>query len=366
MKNLKTVFFIFTLCFVSAHVGAQTKTLEATPQTVHWGYYDNSLKPALTIKSGETVSIETISGHAGDAPDMMMDDDIRTIYKEVTDRGPGPDILTGPIAVEGAKPGDTLEVHIDKLTLRPGVFYGSNMADSEYGILRTQFPKNRATVYKIDETAKTAAAAFAFDAPADFNILTKNVISPGSVKRVPALKGIPVPVNLQIGNIGVAPSAAGRISSYPSSPSGGNLDDWRLGEGATIYLPVSVNGALFSAGDGHSAQGDGEINGTGIETSLNAVMTFKIRKDMKLTLPVIETSDAFVIMAFADKDLNEATRLAANAALDWLVKRLKMTPNDAYSFLSVAVDFKITQVVNSPTYTVSAVIPKASFLNVKR
>lgn len=341
------------------------KALNATPQTIHWGYYDQSVKPVMTIKSGDTVQVETITHHSGDAPDLMMDDAIKAIYQEVKVRGPGPHILTGPIYIQDAEPGDVLEVHIEKLEVRPDTLYGSSVAEPEYGMLCQQFPKSRATIYQIDETAGVARAAFAENLPADFNILTHNIVPKGSVPRVPALKGVEVPLRLQIGSVGVAPAQAGKFSSYPPNVFGGNLDDWRLGAGASIYLPVFVKGALFSAGDAHSAQGDGEVDGTGIETSLNGVFTFRVRKDFHVSAPVIETPTQVIVMAFGQMDLNQAMHAANVATLDWLEQRMGLTPDDAYSFMSVGVDFVITQVVDFPRFTVSGIIPKAAFKNSK-
>ncbi len=335
------------------------KLLRATPDTVHWGYYDNSLKPVLYVKSGEAVAIETVTHHSGDAPDLMMDDAIRAIYEKVKVRGPGPHILTGPIYVEGAKPGDTLEVRIEKLTARPATPYGANMSEAPFGMLRERFAKNRATIFRIDEATGAARAVFAFEVPADFSILKHNIVPPQSVRRVPALEGVEIPLRLHLGSVGVAPAAPGRVSSYPPNLFGGNMDDWRLGAGARIFLPVLVKGALFSAGDPHSAQGDGEVDGTAIETSLNSVLRFYVRKNLHVRAPAIETPSQVIVMAFGERDLNRAMLDANLAALDWLTGRFGLSPDDAYAFMSVAVDFVVTQVVDFPRFTVSGNIPKA-------
>jgi acetamidase/formamidase len=339
--------------------GEGAKLLRATPDTVHWGYYDNSLKPVLYVKPGEAVAIETVTHHSGDAPDLMMDDAIRAIYEKVQVRGPGPHILTGPIYVDGAEPGDTLEVRIEKLTARAATAYGANVSEAPFGILGKRFPKNRATIFKIDQAAGVARAVFAFDAPGDFSVLKHNIVPPQSVRRVPALKGVEIPLRLHLGSVGVAPASPGRVSSYPPYVFGGNMDDWRLGAGAKIFLPVFVKGALFSAGDPHSAQGDGEVDGTAIETSLNGVLRFFVRKDLNVRAPVIETPSQVIVMAFGEKDLNRAMVEANAGVLDWLTGHFGLSPDDAYAFMSVAVDFAVTQVVDFPRFTVSGNIPKA-------
>lgn len=352
------------VCFLSVREAraadiSDAKELRATSDTVHWGYYDNSLKPVLTVKSGDAVAIETVTHHSGDAPDLMMDGAIRAIYEKVKVRGPGPHILTGPIYVEGAEPGDTLEVRIERLTPRPTTPYGANMSEAPFGMLRERFPKNRATIFKIDQTAGVARAVFAYDVPADFSSLRHNIEPPQSVRRVPALQGVAIPLRLHFGSVGVAPATPGKVSSYPPNVFGGNIDDWRLGAGARIFLPVIVKGALFSAGDPHSAQGDGEVDGTAIETSLNSVVRFYVRKDLHVHAPVIETPSQVIVMAFGEKDLNHAMAEANVAALDWLTAHFGLSPDDAYAFMSVAVDFVVTQVVDFPRFTVSGNIPKA-------
>jgi acetamidase/formamidase len=336
------------------------KLLRATPDTVHWGYYDNALKPVLHVKSGEAVAIETVTHHSGDAPDLMMDDAIRAIYEKVKVRGPGPHILTGPIYIEDAELGDTLEVRIEKLGPRPTTPYGANMSEAPFGILRKRFPKNRATIFKIDEAANVARAVFAFEVPANFSILQRNIVLPQSANRVPALKGVEIPLRLHLGSVGVAPAQPGKVSSYPPHTFGGNLDDWSLGTGARIFLPVLVKDALFSAGDPHSAEGYGEVDGTAIETSLNGVLRFYVRKELRVHAPVIETPSQVIVMAFGEMDLNRAMLEANLATLDWLTERFGLSPDDAYAFMSAAVDFVVTQVVDFPRFTVSGHIPKAA------
>jgi hypothetical protein len=163
--------------------------LPATPQTVHWGYFDNGLEPTLTVASGDLVQIEAITHQAGDAPDLLMDEGICTIYAEVSDRGPGPHVLTGPIAVEGAQPGDTLEVKI--LSLEPRLPFGTNIA-AHWGLLYPDFGKERVTVYGFDLAAGLARAEFAYDwSTTALANLAGTIVEPGTIEREPALAGAP-------------------------------------------------------------------------------------------------------------------------------------------------------------------------------
>jgi acetamidase/formamidase len=232
----------------------QLHHLPATPETVHWGYFDGTLTPRLTIRSGDIVELETLTHRAGDAPDLLMDDGVRRVYQEVGDRGPGPHIMTGPIAVEGAGPGDTLEVRV--LGMHPRLLYGSNMA-SRAGLLYERLGKRqRATVFEFGADLALARARFAFEVPAGTSG-PGTIIQPGAARRVPALEGVAVPLRPHLGTGGVAPDEPGRFSSVPPARWGGNIDNWRFGVGTAMYYPVLLPGALYSAGDPHMAQGDG-------------------------------------------------------------------------------------------------------------
>ncbi|CAN5471213.1 hypothetical protein BH10ACT8_BH10ACT8_26300 [soil metagenome] len=317
--------------------------LPATPNTVRWGYFDPDLPPALTISSGDLVQVEAITHHAGDAPDLLMDEGIRAVFDQVVDRGPGPHLLTGPIAVEGAEPGDTLEVRI--LNLEPRLAYGSNFA-GHWGHLYQDFGKERVTVYSIDSARALARAEFGYDWP--FPASGDNpgaVVAPGSVPRVAALAGVAVPLRPHLGTIGVAPAQPGRHSSVPPGDHGGNIDNWRIGAGATMHYPVLVAGAMLSVGDPHVSQGDGEISGTALESSLNGLLQIFVRRDLGFGYPVLETADRWTVHGFGD-DLDEAMRQASLRLLDLLGSRFGLSRDDAYSLMSVACDFTITQVVD--------------------
>jgi acetamidase/formamidase len=318
-------------------------TLAATPQTVHWGYFDRDLAPALSVASGDLVEIEALTHHAGDAPDLLMDAGIERVFSHVRERGPGPHLLTGPIAIEGARAGDVLQVDI--LSAQPRLAYGSNLA-GHWGALYGDFGKERVTVFELDAAAMSARALFAYDWQATPLVEAPGtVVAPDSVAREPALEGVIVPLRPHFGTMGVAPAANGRHSSVPPGAHGGNIDNWRIGAGARMYYPVQVPGALLSVGDPHVSQGDGEISGTALEASLSGVLRVSVRRDLHLSMPLLETPAELLVHAFGD-DLDEAMRAAALLTIELLGTRFGLRRDDAYSFCSLAVDFAITQVVD--------------------
>jgi acetamidase/formamidase len=320
-------------------------TLRATPQTVHWGYFDPALAPALKVRSGDMIQAEAITHHAGDDPDLMMDEGIWRLFNEIpeSDRNPGVHIMTGPIWVEGAKPGDMLEVRY--LSMSPRNNYGSNLA-ANWGYLYKEFDETeRVTIYELDPNSNQASALYAYD-------VKEKYMTPGRITRCPscdrqgALPGVRVPVRPHLGTAGVAPDIHGRVSTIPPGLHGGNIDNWRIGAGATMYYPVAVDGALFSIGDPHVSQGDGEISGTAIESSLNVTFQIILRKDFFFPSPLLETPDCWIVHGF-DEDLNKATRNAAKDMLTLLTEHAGLSRNDGYSLMSVAGDMGITQVVDS-------------------
>ncbi|MDP3299866.1 MAG: acetamidase/formamidase family protein, partial [Phenylobacterium sp.] len=319
-------------------------TLNATSKTVHWGYFDPARGPALRIKSGDLVQAEAITHHAGDDPELMMDEAVTAIFREIpeADRNPGVHIMTGPIHVEGAQPGDMLEVRY--LRMVPRCNYGSNLA-ANWGHLYDEFDqKERVTIYELDANAQTASALYAYDFPGKY-------LTPGTITNCPvcdrqgALPGVRVPVRPHLGTAGVAPNVNGRVSTIPPGLHGGNIDNWRIGAGATMYYPVQVDGALFSIGDPHVSQGDGEISGTAIEASLNVLMQIVLRKDFTFPSPLLETPNWWIVHGF-DPDLNRAMKNASLDMLGLLTEQQGLSRNDAYSLMSVAADFSITQVVD--------------------
>lgn len=332
--------------------------LDASSETVHWGYFDPGLAPVLRVASGDLVQVQAVTHHAGDAPDLMMDDAVREIYTGIpeNDRNPGVHIMTGPIWVEGAKPGDMLEVRYLRMT--PRFDYGSNLA-ANWGHLYREFgEKERVTIYRVDRNANTAEALYAYDFPGTY-------LTPGTITHCPAcdreaaLEGVRVPVRPHLGTAGVAPNTPGRTSSIPPGAHGGNIDNWRIGAGATMYYPVAVDGALFSVGDPHISQGDGEISGTAIEASLDVLMQIVLRQDFAFPTPLLETPNWWIVHGF-DEDLNVAMKHASLDMLGLLTDHQRLSRNDAYSLMSVAADFAVTQVVDG-TQGIHVRVPRAIF-----
>jgi acetamidase/formamidase len=327
-----------------AAVPGNLHILPANPRTVHWGYFDPALPPVLTVKSGDLIRAEAITHHAGDAPDLMMDATVARIFAEVPpeDRNPGVHIMTGPIFVEDAKPGDILEVHYLQMT--PRVNFGSNLA-ANWGYLYREFgERERVTIYALDPNTNTAEALYAYDFPGKYTV-------PGTITHCPecdrqrALEGVRIPARPHLGTAGVAPDVHGRVSTIPPGKHGGNIDNWRIGAGATMYYPVEVDGALFSIGDPHVSQGDGELSGTAIEASLDVLFQIVVRKDFSFPSPLLETPEYWIVHGF-NEDLNVAMRNASLDMLELLTEQQRLSRNDAYSLMSVAADFAVTQVVD--------------------
>jgi acetamidase/formamidase len=317
---------------LAAPLPAQT-VVKPTPTNVHWGYYAAGAKPILTVKSGDTVRIETVSGNPavlarlGAAEDDNLRE-LRAIYEQVKDRGPGSHLLTGPIAVEGAEPGDVLQVDILAIEMRAR--YGYNVFTPGQGILPDEFPYQR---YKL--IPLNAATGYAEFAP-----------------------GVRVPLRPFFGSIGVAP-VSGRVHSAPPGYHTGNMDLRELVAGTTLYMPVHHAGALVSVGDGHVAQGDGEVDLAAIESPLTGTFRFTLRKGRRLAWPRAETRTHFITMGFHE-DLDEAARRAVREMLDYLVSERGLARDDAYMLASVAVDLRITQVVDG-VKGVHAMVAKAIF-----
>jgi acetamidase/formamidase len=328
--------------------------LTATPETCYWGYLTSTQPPVLTVASGSELTIEAVTHHAGDAPDLLMDDGIAAIWAGIPDatRTPGVHIMTGPIQVDGAAAGSTLRV--DLRSMRPRLRHGSNCA-ANWGLLYERFGKERITIYELDagpdavtsgEFGGTARPLFGFDFAARPRYDLPGVISPpGSTDRTPFGREVHVPVRPHLGVMGVAPPGTERLSSIPPGPFGGNVDNWRFGPGASVYYPVFHDGAGFYVGDPHFAQGDGEICGTAIEASLDVTLRLTALDRITIDAPILETATHWFTHGFGD-DLDAAMRMAAEQMLKLLVDRAGFTPDEAYSLASVAVDLGITQVVD--------------------
>ncbi len=326
--------------------------LPAGPENCYWGYLDRSQPAALTVPSGAVIDVEGVSHHCGDAAELMMDDGVRSIWDAIdpADRAPGVHIMTGPIHVQGARPGQTLLVRV--LEMAPRHRFGSNCA-ANWGLLYDRFGKERITIYQLDGedgfgdgSGTTASPIYGYDFTERALYDLPGVIStPDAAAKSRFTIPVRVPVRPHFGVMGVAPPQMERISSIPPGVFGGNVDNWRLGPGSAIAYPVFAEGAGLYVGDPHFAQGDGEICGTAIEASINARIQVFAIDDISVTAPVLLTGTQWVAHGFGD-GLDEAMRMAAEQMLWLLTDRIGLSADEAYSLSSVAVDFGVTQVVD--------------------
>lgn len=292
--------------------------LDATPETVHWGFFDPALKPHLTIGSGERVTIAAVSGGPEALPPapFHVPPALLSIHEKVTRKIVPGHICTGPVAVRGAKPGQTLQIDIE--AIEPLHDWGYNLIRPLAGALPYDFTESRMIHLALDRAR--------------------------NVWRLPW--GQEVPCRPFFGVMAVAPPAHwGVISTLPPRKNGGNLDNKELQAGSTLYLPVFTEGALFSVGDGHGAQGDGEVCITAVETGLTGTFRLTLRDDMPLEWPMAETPTHMITMAF-DPSLDAAVTIALRLMLDLLVARAGIDRYQAYTLASLAADLRVTQVVN--------------------
>ncbi len=305
--------------------------LRSTPDTVHWGYWEAALPPVLCVRSGDEVTIHTVSGQPDHLPEdrRRVPGDLAAILAGVVP-GPGPHILSGPIHVEGAEPGDVLQLDILDIALRQD--WGRNLIAPLKGTLPEDFPRPWKVIIDLDLDRKVA--------------------------RWPP--GVEVPLRPFFGNLSVAPPAHYvRVSSVFPLEHGGNLDNKELVAGTTLYVPVWVRGALFSVGDGHGAQGDGEADLTAVETALTGTFRLTVRKDLVLRLPHAETSTHYITMGF-DPDLDDAVKVALREMIAHLGRTRGLSREEAYALCSIAVDLRITQLVNV-IKGAHAMLPKSIF-----
>ncbi|TYC58317.1 acetamidase [Rhodobacterales bacterium] len=393
-------------------------TLPATAETVHWGYFSKMLKPQLTIKSGDRVTIETITHHANDDHARMIAGDAAAeeIFhwtaeeKTIKRRGAGPEdgpyqhgsgeglgvhLLTGPVEIEGAEPGDVLEVRIIDAYPRPsanpeykGRFFGSNPS-ANWGFQYNDYleepkPREVVTIYELDMNEPTTVSAvysYLWTPQTDPDGIEHPTIDYPGVrvdhetieKKEGILSGVKVPARLHFGTMGVAPEEADFVSTIPPSYTGGNMDDWRIAKGARMFYPVAVPGALFSVGDAHASQGDSELSGTAIEISLTGEFEFILHKkaDLPGTVmeglnhPLLENDDIWSVYGFSvtnylaelgpdhqyeilkSSSLDNAMRDAFRKLRRFLMTVHGLSEDEAISLMSVAADFGITQVVDA-------------------
>jgi acetamidase/formamidase len=393
--------------------------LPAHAETVHWGYFSGSLKPVLEVESGDLVTIEVLTHHANDDAERMIQGDpgAESVFrwthdhKAIDRRGAGPmdasvsgrgagegmgvHICTGPVYVKGAEPGDVLEIRILDVKPRPaaapqyaGHAFGSNAAawwGYHYNDLLTEpKPREVITIYEIDahggRSFATAVYNYRWVPQTDPSGVVHPIIDYPGVpvdhgtieKTYGILKDVRVPIRPHFGVVAVAPKETGLISTIPPGYFGGNIDNWRIGKGATLYLPISVEGALFSVGDSHASQGDSELCGTAIECSLTGLFQLVLRKRARLAgtpledldYPLLETRDEWIVHGFtypnyldalgataqadifAKSSVDGAMRDAFRKMRRFLMTTRGLTEDEAISLMSVGVDFGISQVVD--------------------
>jgi acetamidase/formamidase len=344
MRRSLSCFVLVAAVSTALNLFSQTQqALLATPSTVAWGYYWSKAKPVLTVHTGDTVKIQTLSTcgsperlkeggvAAADIPQIVSD-----LYAaKDTDKGPGGHILTGPVAIAEAQPGDVLEVRIRKIDI--DVPWACNGFSAGRGFLPDDFPYGKMTIIPLDRLKMLADFA----------------------------PGVKIPLHPFFGSMGDAPpESAGRYNSAPPWMHGGNMDNKDLVAGTTLYLPVHAPGALFEVGDGHAGQGNGEVDITALETMLSGTFEFIVHKgggeQGRLLWPRAETPTSYISMGFSE-NLVKATEMATRNMIDFLVTEKHLTRDQAYQLTSVAVDLDITQLVDG-NVGVHAICPKNIFV----
>jgi acetamidase/formamidase len=295
--------------------------------------------PALKIQSGDYVKVRTLITSSPERLEAaglqpgQVEKELRDV-ESVKDRGPGGHVLTGPIYIEGAEPGDVLEVRFDSIEL--AIPYGYN-AIGQNGFLSDEIFDRKTRIINLDRDKMIGYFA----------------------------DSIQIPLHPFFGSIGVAPpKEAGRWNSAPPWIHAGNMDNKELVAGTTLFIPVHVKGALLEIGDGHAAQGNGEVDITAIETSLIGKLQLTVLKGKTLKWPRAETPTHIVTMGF-DRDLNAATHIAVREMIRYLTEERKLSETDAYMLCSVAADVNITQLVDG-NVGVHVMLPKSIFSKIKK
>ena len=308
--------------------------LNPTPTTVAWGYYWSEAPPVLKVQSGDYVKVRTVLTsdpkrlEAAGVPPDQVEQELRDV-QAVKERGPGGHVLTGPIYVEEAEPGDVLEVRFKSIDL--AIPYGYN-AIGQAGFLSDEIFERKMRIVKLDKDKMIGHFS----------------------------DSIEIPLHPFFGSVGVAPpKSAGRWNSAPPWINAGNLDNKELVAGSSLFIPVHVKGALLEIGDGHAAQGNGEVDITAIETSLIGNLQLIVHKGKTITWPRAETATHLITMG-CDRDLNAATHIAVREMIRYLMEEKKMSQADAYMLCSVAVDVDITQLVDG-NVGVHCMLPKSIF-----
>jgi acetamidase/formamidase len=366
-------YLLLTISLVVSDVGAQAPaadvTVLSTPQNLTWGDFPADKAPVARVRSGQVVRIHTIT-HAGATQDMepvafMAQDGIprEEILQDQIDfwasragrprEGRSGHVLTGPVYIEGADPGDMLEIQI--LDIETRVPWGVNNTGPTSGVFATSYPGSRdgdprppmvqGQGRHVIRTGVEDGREVAFFSPEI------------RVPLAPFFGIIAVARHATVGEPGI--TVPGVQSSRPPGPFGGNMDLNDLGAGATLYLPVFETGALVYVGDGHGAQGDGEVSGTAIEQSLSGVFRFVVHEGVSIPGPRAETATHWIMMGI-DLDLDRALQKAVREVIDFLVAEKGLTPDEAFSLASIAVDFDVAEAVDL-TQLVAGMIPKSLF-----
>jgi acetamidase/formamidase len=291
--------------------------LSSSPETVHWGWFDAALPHVLTIASGDRITIDSLSGGPANLPGegFGVPPELLQVHAKSQRRLPG-HILTGPVAVQGAQPGDVLEVRIIDVTLRQD--WGYTFVRPLAGALPNEVEAFEQIISRLDREKKVGLLPW----------------------------GLEIPLRPFFGVMGVAPPPAwGSISSIQPRAHGGNLDIKELVPGSTLYLPVFIEGAGFSVGDGHAVQGDGEICTTAIETALTGTFELHVRKDLRLDYPAAETPSHLVTMGM-DPDLDTAARDALRRMIDRVTQETGLSRARAMMLMSLVADVRVSQLVN--------------------
>lgn len=337
MKRLLAIpVFVVIAAVALAQGQGATHELPLLPRNIHWGYYAANIPPALRVKSGDRVRVETMVARGVErmkmagATDAEIPASLKAVEAAITDRGPGAHPMTGPIYIDGAEDGDSIDVRLVTIGFLHNFGVGAFAPGG--GVIPSEFP------YAYLKLLRWPAGA-------------------DSVEFAP---GIHIKLAPFFGSIGVAPPVlSGRISSTAPGWHGGNLDNKDLIAGSVLTLPVHVPGALLSIGDGHAMQGDGEVTGTALETSLAATIEVTLRKGRRIRWPRAETPTAYMTMGL-DPDLDEATRLAVSDMVAFLVAEKGLSREDAYVLCSLAGDLHVTQAVDQ-TKGVHFAIAKSVF-----
>ncbi|KAI9064989.1 Formamidase [Trametes sanguinea] len=310
--------------------------------------WDNSIPPAIRVSSGSTVSFDCLDASNGQLTATSTPSSLATLVFAQLDQ------VNGPVHVAGAAPGDTLRV--DVLDVRTATWGWSALIPG-FGLLADEFPSPALKIWTLHRHEGGAGAGAEGEGEGEYGYAWFD-----------EEKGIRIPLRPFAGEMGVAPGKPGAHSTIPPYKTGGNVDTRHLSKGSTVYLPVEVEGALFSIGDGHAAQGDGEVCGTAIETPMQVTVRLTVVKDK----PYVKTphftthsphgrDEEYYCTTGVDSDIREATRAAVRHMIEFLVAEYGLTREDAYILCSVAGDLRMHEVVDMPNYVIGMMMPKSIF-----